>query len=311
MRGPATVPSLVTWPTRATQVRPALATSASRVATSRTWPTLPAGPVRSAEAMVWTLSTTASAGATDSIAPTAVASSVVATRPRPLTTAPTRSARPRTWEADSSPVMYRTSEPPAARRAASCSSSVLLPMPGSPPNSTIEPGTRPPPSTRSTSPIPLTIRSASALDSSEMGEMAPTANAAVVRSRARAAATGRLMTVSTSVFHASHDGHCPAQRGVSAPHCWQTCTVRTAGMGEPCCHAAEYRRRIGPLSEAQRALTVCRSGFFSIERPPSGMASTMIVSPASKLAISIRSASGSSIWFWISRRSGRAPKALS
>jgi hypothetical protein len=38
-------------------------------------------------------------------------------------------------------------------------------------------------------------------------------------------------TVSTSVFHAPQDGHWPAQRGVSAPHCWQTWTERTAGTG--------------------------------------------------------------------------------
>ena len=123
--------------------------------------------------------------------------------------------------------------------------------------------------------------------------MAPTAKAAVVRSRARAAAIGRLMTVSTSVFHASHDGHCPDQRGVSAPHCWQTWTVRVAGTNRArirlgmttdgawwrrpsCCHAATYRRRIGPLSGAHRALTGWRSGFFSIDRPPSGLASTTI-----------------------------------
>jgi hypothetical protein len=68
VRGPATVPSLVTCPISATQVEPAFATSASRVATSRTCPTLPAGPPSSAEANVWTLSTTANAGADASIA---------------------------------------------------------------------------------------------------------------------------------------------------------------------------------------------------------------------------------------------------
>ena len=44
--------------------------------------------------------------------------------------------------------------------AAACSSSVDLPMPGSPPSSTSEPGTMPPPSTRSNSPMPLGMRSA-------------------------------------------------------------------------------------------------------------------------------------------------------
>jgi hypothetical protein len=52
--------------------------------------------------------------------------------------------------------------------------------------------------------------------------MVPTVKVAVVRPRARAAGAGRVTTVSTSVFHASQEGHCPDQRGDSAPHCWQT-----------------------------------------------------------------------------------------
>ena len=55
---------------------------------------------------------------------------------------PTRRARrcPRPW--------------PRLSPAAAWSSSVDLPIPGSPPSSTREPGTRPPPSTRSSSPMP-------------------------------------------------------------------------------------------------------------------------------------------------------------
>ena len=45
-----------------------------------------------------------------------------------------------------------------AMLAAACNSSVDLPMPGSPPSSTIEPGTMPPPSTRSSSPMPVDSR---------------------------------------------------------------------------------------------------------------------------------------------------------
>ena len=45
--GPATVPSFVTWPTRAIDVSLDFAASASRAATSRTCPTLPAGPASS------------------------------------------------------------------------------------------------------------------------------------------------------------------------------------------------------------------------------------------------------------------------
>ena len=45
--------------------------------------------------------------------------------------------------------------------AASCSSSVDLPMPGSPPISSAEPGTMPPPVTRSSSAMPVEKRGAS------------------------------------------------------------------------------------------------------------------------------------------------------
>jgi hypothetical protein len=79
--------------------------------------------------------------------------------------------------------------------------------------------------------MPLTRRSASALETSVMGDTAPTASGVSRRSRARAAGVALATTVSTSVFHAPQDGHWPAQRGVSAPHCWQTWTERTAGTG--------------------------------------------------------------------------------
>src|SRR5690554_2196117 len=47
------------------------------------------------------------------------------------------------------------------RRHISCSSKVLLPAPGLPPISTAEPGTRPPPSTRSNSPMEVEKRGCS------------------------------------------------------------------------------------------------------------------------------------------------------
>ena len=51
--------------------------------------------------------------------------------------------------------------------AAACSSSVDLPMPGSPPSSTSDPGTTPPPSTRSNSPMPVERRVLSRISISE------------------------------------------------------------------------------------------------------------------------------------------------
>jgi hypothetical protein len=57
-----------------------------------------------------------------------------------------------------------------------------------------------------------------------MGEITPGPTATGARLLARPAvdAGARVATVSTSVFHASHDGHCPDHFGDSVPHCWQT-----------------------------------------------------------------------------------------
>ena len=70
-----------------------------------------------------------------------------------------------------------------------------LPMPGSPPTSTTLPGTRPPPSTRSSSAMPVAARGAASADTSRERERAPVAGAragassrSADRSRRRAAA---------------------------------------------------------------------------------------------------------------------------
>src|SRR5689334_7977038 len=56
------------------------------------------------------------------------------------------------------PETYRTLRPAPARLPSAPPVMVDLPIPGEPPMSTIEPGTRPPPSTRSSSPIPVCRR---------------------------------------------------------------------------------------------------------------------------------------------------------
>ena len=60
-----------------------------------------------------------------------------------------------------------------ANCAAACSSSVDLPMPGSPPSSTSDPGTIPPPSTRSNSPMPVLSRSDAGASTSAYRRAAP------------------------------------------------------------------------------------------------------------------------------------------
>ena len=66
-----------------------------------------------------------------------------------------RPARSLTCAADSSPVTYRVRLPVSAHFAATSSSRVDLPTPGSPASRMTTPGTKPPPSTRSNSVIPV------------------------------------------------------------------------------------------------------------------------------------------------------------
>ncbi len=99
------------------------------------------------------------------------------------------------------------------------SSSVLLPMPGSPPISTTPPATMPPPSTRSSSSMPVDVRATS------------------VASMSASVATGWLLasdwkrffeappegspTPSSSVFQAVQCGHCPSHFGLVPPQAEQ------------------------------------------------------------------------------------------
>src|SRR5262249_43790611 len=72
----------------------------------------------------------------------------------------------------SSPERYATGAPVPDSLAAASSRSVDLPMPGSPPTSTAEPGTRPPPSTRSSSAMPVTSLDASSVVSDSASKVA-------------------------------------------------------------------------------------------------------------------------------------------
>src|SRR5439155_23077167 len=100
-------------------------------------------------------------------------------------------------------------------------SSVDLPMPGSPPTRTTEPGTMPPPRTKSNSTRPVFHRSTTPLFRS-------------VR-RTGGWPVGRPLTgeplnrptaSSTSAFHAPHPSHRPPHFGCSAPHSVQRNTER-------------------------------------------------------------------------------------
>ena len=91
-------------------------------------------------------------------------------------------------------------------------------MPGAPPMTVTDPGTRPPPSTRSTSPTPVVVGERSSVGTS------PTR-------RAGSAATGpdrptARTASSVRVFHSPHVGHCPAHWGDAPPQDEQRWTVR-------------------------------------------------------------------------------------
>ena len=127
-----------------------------------------------------------------------------------------RSARPRTCAADSSPVMYRTGpRPPAAAVraafAATSSSSVDLPTPGSPARRITAPGTMPPPSTRSSSPTPVERDEARSPSTSPMGRAGRRGAVAAVR------APPVTSPAWSTVPHAPHSRHWPTHLGEVQP----------------------------------------------------------------------------------------------
>src|SRR5258708_1905201 len=108
-RGPATAPSLVTWPTRRSGVPVRLAKPTSRAATSRTCPTDPAAPCNSAQAIVWTESTASTRGRSSSAAARAPEPSVSLPSSSPERPAP--ATRPPPTPRSSSPMPVRSRSP--------------------------------------------------------------------------------------------------------------------------------------------------------------------------------------------------------
>ena len=135
-----------------------LASSMSRSALSRTWPTLPAGPSRSSTVTVWIESTTtrpaASPGRSRAIRPTSLSASTAMASPR----APDSEAETRRAQADLGGATPRRSrrgrgDPPrrGRRRQRPGAAASTCRRPARLPTRTSDPGTRPPPRTRSSS----------------------------------------------------------------------------------------------------------------------------------------------------------------
>ena len=213
-RGPASAPSLVTWPTRMVVTSSRLAMRVSCAAHSRTWATEPGAEVSASEYSVWIESMTTTSGFSASIVPWMRSSWISASSARFGLSIPRRRARSAICEPDSSPLTYNTRRS-ADRLDSACSNSVDLPIPGSPPISTTPPLTRPPPNTRSNSSMPLEKRGTSTASMSD--SLRTVALEASDWKRAPAPDVG-CATVSTSVFHCWQFGHCPAHFGAVPPH---------------------------------------------------------------------------------------------
>ncbi len=173
--------------------------------------------------------------------------------------------------------------------------------------------------------MPDTRRAASALSTAPIGITAVAPATAIAADGVRARAPRGAVAVSTKVFHAPQPGHWPAHFGEDAAHSWQTKavvrtgTVTSGWMWRHVATPVSAQRlppayRIRTTADAQRAALAgwrFAGAARSIANVSSGPTSTTIVSPGLNDAWSMRSASGSSIWFWISRRNGRAPYAWS
>ena len=229
-RGPASAPSLVTWPTSTVARSRLLASRTSRAAHSRTWATDPGAEPSSGSKTVWMESTTTRSGCDlvdlgDQVAagPSRWPASSRGAR------VPSRSARRRTCWGDSSADDVERRWPPTwPPPTATWSSSVDLPMPGSPPTRVTEPGTRPPLSTRSTSREPVER-------GPPLGRRRPRRSARPDRPSPRAhdRRRRRPSSSSTRVFHSPHDGQRPTHLGLGPPHSWQRNTDRTFDMTRP------------------------------------------------------------------------------
>src|SRR5204863_9222556 len=100
---------------------------------------------------------------------------------------------------------------------------VHFPYPGHPPQRTTDPGTPPPPSTRSSSAIRVSRRSVFGAWTSLSGTGLGASPAPPDAERARpppARVDGPL--ASTSVFHSPPPGHRPVHASAECPHSWQT-----------------------------------------------------------------------------------------
>src|ERR1700761_2591355 len=114
-----------------------------------------------------------------------------------------------------------------------CNRMVDLPMPGSPPTNSAEPGTKPPPVTRSNSAMPVMRRAGGASSVFKSSS----ANLRRLTRRPAVAPMGGAAPSSVMVFQPPQDSHLPDHLGVVAPQVWQT------KVGEDLAMPNEYKKR--------------------------------------------------------------------
>ncbi len=157
--------------------------------------------------------------------------------------------------------------------AATCSRSVDLPMPGSPPTRPTDPVVSPPPRTRSSSAMPVDSRIAP-LSGEPSSTAAPGRLARAPGARDWTAATCAPAT-RVSVFHSLQWGHWPCHFADSPPQLPQTNTVAGRAMACSAAAGAAPGRPPGRAAIGQRAGGAAerrRRAGITVRCPPSGAA---------------------------------------
>src|SRR5919107_1288552 len=172
-------------------------------------------------------STTTALGRSSRIVPSITSTSVSESTLKPLPSTPSLRALRATCLGDSSPETMRQ---PSPRCPMTCKRSVLFPTPGSPPTSTMEPGTIPPPSTRFSSPTPASILPPpSTIGTSLRAIVFPEFLAFCLVARSAKPTTFLASrTSSTKVLHSPQSGQRPSHFGAWCPQFEQTYRVLVA-----------------------------------------------------------------------------------
>ena len=193
-----------------------LASRTSSCAPSRTCVTEPAAPGASGSCTAWIESIASTTGSTVATEATTAGSDVSETTNSSGASTPSRSARIRTWAVDSSAHTSRQRSTAPRCAPSACMSSVLLPMPGSPPTSVTDPATSPPPSTRSSSATSVAEQATPA--ARPRRSASGTLRSAAGRSAARRPDDGRATGADSATEpHVPHSVQRPSHFGDCAP----------------------------------------------------------------------------------------------